>query len=111
MIRALLIDDDRDHALNIEEELNQRKVITNCVASISEAIGVLKRRAALFDLVILSIADRSQPWVETLHDLQQAAWQSGIGARPFFFCISRFHFDHEFQLQIERLGARLAFEE
>jgi len=110
MNRALLIDDDRVHAEHIERILNQRGLITNWTASIREAVRRLKCRAASYDLVVLAIANRAHPWLEILHELQQAAWQAGIGEFPLFLCVSRLGFGTEFQLQIERMGARFVIE-
>jgi len=109
MIKALLIG-DRVHAEHIERILNHRGLITSYAASIREAVGQLQCRAASIDLVVLAIADRSQPWLEILHQLQQAAWQPGITEFPFFLCVSRLRFRAEFQLRVERMGARLVIE-
>jgi len=110
MIRALLIDDDRNHAEGLERALNQRGLITSCTASILEAVRRLQCREASIDLVVVVIADRWHPWLEILHQLQQAAWQVGIGEFPLFLCVSRLNFGTQFQLQIERMGARLVIE-
>jgi len=110
MTNVLLIDDDRVHTERIARVLNQRGLITSRVASIREAIRRLQCRPASFDLVVLAIADRSHPWLEILHQLQQAAWQAGMTTSPFFLCISRIGVGAEFQLQVERMGARLVLE-
>jgi ActR/RegA family two-component response regulator len=107
---ALLIDGDPAHAGHIERILNGRGLDTSYAASIREAVRRLKCRAASIDLVVLAIGDRSQPWLEVLHQLQQAAWQAGIGDFPFFLCISRLNYGTEFQLRVERMGARLVIE-
>lgn len=110
MTSALLIDDDRLHAMHIARELNQRGLITSYTASIWEAVRRLKCREAPFDLVVLTISDRSQPWLDILHQLQQAAWQPGISESPFFLCISRLSFGAEFNLRVEQMGARYVTE-
>jgi DNA-binding response OmpR family regulator len=110
MIKALLIDDDRTHAEGLERALNRRGVTTRYAASIREAFRQLKCPAASIDLVVLVIADRSHPWLEILYRLQQASWRVGIRDSPHFLCVSRLSFAAEFQLQIERIGARYVTE-
>jgi len=110
MIKALLIDEDRAHAECLERVISRRGLVTSWTASVREAVGRLQRREASFDLVVLSIADRSHTWIEILNELQQAAWQAGISEFPLFLCVSRLRFGTEFQLQIERMGARLVHE-
>ena len=110
MTKVLIIDDDRNRAERLERELNQRRAATIYSATVREAVRKLKSRTASIDLVILSISDRSQPWLEILHTLQEASWQPGIGDFPLFLCISRLYFVADFQLQIERMGARYVTE-
>lgn len=110
MIKALLIDNDRVHAERLEQELNRRGLTTIYVASSREALKQLENRAGSIDLVVLAIADLRQPWLEILHQLQQASWRAGIGEFPLFLCISRPSLRAEFQLQIERMGARHVIE-
>lgn len=110
MIRALLIDDDSDHAERLERELNQRGLGTIYAAGIREAIRKLKSRTAQVELVIICMADPSRPWLAILHQLQQTSWQSGIREFPLFLCVSRYRPGAEHQLKIERMGARHVFE-
>lgn len=110
MIKALLIDDDPTHAKYLERSINRRGVATIWTNSVREAIARLRGREASFDLVVLSIGERSHHWIEILHALQQAAWQTGVSEFPIFFCVSRLSLGVEFQLQIEQMGARLVHE-
>ena len=110
MMKALLIDEDPNHATHLERSINRRGVVTSWTNSVREAIGRLRGREASFDLVVLSIGERSQRWIEILHKLQQAAWQPGVSEFPIFLCVSRLSLGVEFQLQVERMGARLVHE-
>jgi len=106
MIRVLLIDNDRIHAEQLTHELNHRGLMTIKIASVDEAAKILRSLTASIDLVLLVVCDRSQPWLEMLHQLQQSCWQSGIGDVPFFLCVLRIAFRPEFLIQIEHLGVR-----
>lgn len=110
MSKALLIDDDPNHAEVLERSMNRRGLVTIWSRSVREAVGRLQCRGASFDLVVLSIGERSCHWIEILHELQQAAWQSGVSEFPLFLCVSRLSLGVDFQLQIERMGARLVHE-
>lgn len=110
MIKVLLIAGDPIRAKDLERTLNRRGLVTSYSVSIREAVRQLECRTASFDLVVLAIGDRSQPWLEILHRLQEAAWQTGIGEFPFFLCISRLNYGADFQLRIERMGARFVIE-
>jgi len=108
MPRVLLIDDDHDHASQLDHALRERGFIVTCVADGGEASTMLRHRTTTCDLVILCMAGRSGLWRESLRDLQQAA---GFLEVPQFLCVSRFHLGADLQLQIERMGARYACEE
>ncbi len=110
MAKMLLIDNDRVHAVGLERALNRRGLFTIDTVTSREGVRQLQRRAASFDLVALAITDRSHPWLEILHQLQQAAWQAGIGELPLFLCVSRLSLGAEFQLEVERMGARFVIE-
>lgn len=110
MSNILLIDRDQTHAQLLEQELNRRGLIVFRIATIRDGAQMLKSRAVSIDLVVLAIADFSQPWLEILYGLQQAAWHAGICEFPLFLCASRVDFGTEFQLKVEQMGARLAIE-
>ena|ERR1039458_3398442 len=111
MFSALLIDEDRDHADHLERELTRCGLTLVYAATIQNAMRKLNRRVVSVDFVLLVMSGRSGPWLEILHELQQAAWQAGISEGPLFLCISRLRFEADFQLKIEQMGARYAFEE
>jgi ActR/RegA family two-component response regulator len=111
MISVLLVDDDDGHAERLERELALRGLRVIRAADAGEAIKELRENASICDLVILCIADRVRPWRTFLHALQEARWQARFLEVPLFLCTSRLGFGVEFQLQIERTGARYACEE
>jgi DNA-binding response OmpR family regulator len=111
MPRVLLVDNDRDHAEQLGRELAERRLTVIRTGDSGAAIAQLRSREHLCDLVILCMAGRSRPWLEVLRDLQQASHQAGLREVPLFLCASRQQFGVDFQLQIERMGARYACEE
>ena len=111
MPRVLLIDDDHDHASQLDHALRERGFIVTCVADGGEASAMLRNRTTTCDLVILTMAHRSGAWLTALRDLQEGCTQAGFLEVPQFLCVSRFHLGADLQLQIERMGARYACEE
>jgi ActR/RegA family two-component response regulator len=111
MIRLLLVDDDDGHAERLGRELALRGLTVIRAADAEEAIKQLRNNASVCDLVILCIADRVRPWLTFLHALQEATWQAGFLETPLFLCVSRVELGLEFQLRVERMGARFACEE
>ena len=110
MAQALLVDNDRIHAELLLQAMRARGVATAWTASIRDAVQRLTRGSASIDLVALVVSDRLRPWCEILRDLQEAAWQQGVGEVPSFLVIMRVNFGVEFQLQVERMGARIVIE-
>jgi hypothetical protein len=111
MTRVLLIDENADHARQLGSELAQRQLTVVREADVVDAVRNLRKSAIVYDFVILIMADRSRPWLRALHGLQQAGQQKGFFELPLFLCVSRLHLACEFQVQIERMGARYVFEE
>lgn len=111
MAKVLLIDDDGDHAEQLARGLAERRLTVTRAADGEAAIAQLRNREQPCDLVILCMARRSVPWLEVLRTLQHAGWQAGFREAPLFLCVSRLQRGIDFQLQIERMGARYADEE
>jgi len=111
MLSVLLIDDDDDHAGRLDKVLAERGFIVTRAADCGQAIATLRNRTTTCDLVILSMAGRSRPWLTVLRDLQEAGRQAGFLEAPQFLCVSRLHLGVDMQLQIERMGARYVCEE
>jgi hypothetical protein len=111
MITALLIDEDGDHAEKFGRELARHALAVVRADNCREAVARLRNREHICDIVILSMTGRTRAWLAALHDLQQAGRQAGFHEVPLFLCTSRQQFGVDFQLQIERMGARYACEE
>lgn len=111
MTKVLLIDDDGDHVEGVGMILARRGLAVTRVAEISEAIKRLQSEAHAWDIVVLVIADDSRPWFTILHHLQEAAWHGALPEVPFFLCTSKRDLGFDFELRIERMGARYACEE
>jgi hypothetical protein len=111
MTRALLIDDDSDHAERLGRELALRGLTVIYASDAEKATKQLLENASVCDLVILCIADRARPWLSFLKAMQEACWQAGFLEFPLFLCVSRVELGLEFQLRVERMGARFACEE
>jgi ActR/RegA family two-component response regulator len=111
MTRVLLIDDDAVHAERIGILLVQRGLAVTPAADVGEAIKKLRAGARVWEVVILVIGDLSRPWLTILRTLQDAARQAAFTEGPLFLCVSKRKLGTDFQLRIERMGARYACEE
>lgn len=111
MIRILLVDDDEDHAFQLNRFLAQRGCLTTRAEPNLNAIDLLRNAVPGWDLVILVLTDRLRPWLRILYNLQQAAAQDKLFQKPLFLCVSRLRWTFEFELQIEQMGARYACED
>lgn len=106
MYRALLIDSDATHAQRLATRLETRKLKVEILSRPQEAVARLNRRDVPCELVIINTSDPSQPWIRTLGKLQVASRQSGSWPRPLFLCFSGRKREPQFELAIERMGAR-----
>lgn len=111
MTNLLLIDGDGDHANQMGTILTQRGIAVTRAADIREATKKLQARARGWEIVVLVIDDLSRPWSTVLNSLQEAAWAGAMPEVPLFLCVSRRDLGNDFQLRIERMGARYACEE
>ena len=111
MTIALLVDADVTHAEWLGSMLTQRGLAVTHVAEIGEAIKKLQARARAWEIVVLVFGDHSRPWFSVLHSLQEAAWNGALPEVPLFLCVSKRDLGTDFELRIERMGARYAYEE
>ena len=110
MYRALLIDDDTPHAERLSQQLQRRCVEVELVREIRTAISILRRRAQLYELVIINASDATQPWLNILDRLQEACHCTGSYPTPLFLCVSITPREPQFELGIERKGVRYVHE-
>lgn len=111
MISALLIDNDAEHAERMRDSLVQRGLAVSHVFDFGQAIEMLREKPRKCEIVMLVIADIARPWATVLSRLQDASLQGEINGLPLFLCVSKCDFGVDFELQIERMGARYVHEE
>ena len=111
MTNVLLIDDNPGHAEQVGIILAQRGFAVTRVAEIGEAIKRLQAGAHAWEIVMLVFGDHSRPWFSVLQSLQEAAWHGALPEVPLFLCVSKRDLGRDFELRIERMGARYAYEE
>jgi hypothetical protein len=107
---TLIIDADSAYAERLVRTLRLRKLRVDVVRDSTEAIVRLCHRALRYQLVIINVSDASQPWPVILGRLREACSYPGRCSRPLFLCVSRREREPEFELAIERSGARYVVE-
>lgn len=108
--RVLLIDYDESHARRLVEYLHLHGFLVDLSVGVVDATLRLKRHSAQYEIVILNVSDSSQPWLRSLHTLDEASRNSTFGVCPLFLCVSTVRREPLFELQIEQMGARLVYE-
>jgi len=111
MTRVLLIDNDDAHAGEVSAAFARRGLITIRVSNHVEAINKGLLSAHVCEIVVLVMTDLSHPWLTILSSLQDATQQGSFMELPLFLCVSKRELAADFQLRIERMGARYACEE
>jgi DNA-binding response OmpR family regulator len=107
---VLLVDTDQQHAECVCLGLGFHHFETDLCLDPERAAVRLRRAADDYDVVILNVSNPSLPWVNILAKLQAACLESGASPAPLFLCTSTTKRLPEFELQIERLGARYVCE-
>jgi hypothetical protein len=110
MFDALVIDADAPHAEKLIRRLGSRNLRIDLVRSTTEAISKLRYPVSPYELVIVNTSDASHPWLAILDRLQEVCRQPGSHSKPLFLCVSNRQRDPHFELEIERRGARYAYE-
>jgi ActR/RegA family two-component response regulator len=106
MPKVLLIDRDAVHAERVSRMLQYHALDVGTCADPQLAILLLRRTSCEYDVVIINVSDQTVPWVSMLAKLQEACFLSNGYPSPMFLCTSTVSRSPEFQLQIERRGAR-----
>jgi hypothetical protein len=109
MYNVILIDNNEMHAETLTARLRNRGLnVMRHVESIS-ALSMLKRGDTSWDLVLINVSGSSQTWLKILRQLQELCVSSSH-CRPLVLCLSTVRREPQFELQIERLGARFVYE-
>jgi len=108
--RLLLIDNDQGHAERICGQLRFRAFEVDVYRDPERARTRLRRASTKYEVVIVNVSDTAMPWFKTLLKLQEACFQLGSYPSPLFLCTSSIKQSSEFELQIERMGARYVVE-
>ncbi len=111
MIKLLLIDADLVHARELSALLAHRGIVIQHVLKCTDGAAALRQSLPQHDLVVVDLSERSHPWLTFLRKLRQALRNPTAGCGPLFLCISGLQWSVDFQILIERSGARYAFEE
>jgi CheY-like chemotaxis protein len=110
MHRALLIDSEEAHATALAACLHRHGVSVDTVPGVPTAIARLRRRTDGYDIVIVNATDARQPWVSNIRKLQESCRQPGFLYTPLFLLVSAVRREPQFELQLERAGARYVVE-
>lgn len=109
--RTLLVDCDAVHREALAERLRHEGLSVEITRSVQQAGMKLRRQSQPYAFVIVDVTDARQPWMSAIRQLVEASRQSNFSHTPLFLCISRVKREPQFELKIERLGARYASEQ
>lgn len=110
MACVLLVDTNQSHAECVRTALGFHDLAVDVYPDPERAAKRLRRAGNDYDVVILNVSDPLLPWVNTLVKLQAACFESGVSPSPLFLCTSTAKRSPEFELRIERMGARYVCE-
>jgi CheY-like chemotaxis protein len=110
MYRALLVDQDANHAERLALCLRQHGLTVSIADSVPEAARRLRQRIPTCDLVLVAASGMQDQWPEALCVLVRASRQLCMSLGPLFLFASRQKCYPRLRLRIERLGARYACE-
>lgn len=110
MACVLLVDTDQIHAECVRVGLGFHGLEVDVYLDPEQAAVRLRWAGNDYDVVILNVTSPSLPWVNILTKLQAACLESGVYPAPRFLCTSTTKRSPEFELRIERMGARYVFE-
>jgi len=108
---VLLVDNDQKHAECVCASLSFHHLEVDVYLNPEQAALHLRRAGNDYDVVILNVSNYLLPWVNLLAKLQGACLESGGYLSPLFLCTSTRKQPPEFELRIERMGARYVCEE
>ena len=109
MHSVLLIDNDQEHAEHVRERLRSHALEVEVCRETQWAITRLRQASVKYDVIILNVSTATDCF-KTLAKLQDACSDSTYYPFPFFLCTSTTKRSPEFELRIERMGARYVYE-
>jgi DNA-binding response OmpR family regulator len=110
MPNVMLVDADQKHAECIRESLVLRACEVDVFRDPEAASTRLRRASTDYEVVILNVSNGVLPWITILAKLQEACFQAGAYPSPLFLCTSNTKQSVEFEIRIERTGARYVYE-
>jgi hypothetical protein len=110
MSRVLLLDTDDTHAECVRIGLGFNGLHVEVFSDPEQAAKRLRMPGTDYEIVILNVSNVSLPWDDILAGLETACFQSGAFPSPLFLCVSRTKRSPEFELRVERMGARYVYE-
>jgi hypothetical protein len=109
MYTVMLIDNDEMHAEALAARLRARGLNVVRHRKADHALSVLIHKRTHCDLALINVSDLSQPWLRIVRKLQDACFSSSHCC-PLVLSLSTVKREPQFELQIERLGARFVYE-
>lgn len=110
MYRALLVDQDMNHAERLASRLRQHGLVVSIADNVPAAELRLRQRIPTCDLVLVAASGTPDQWLDTLRILVQASRQPCLSFGPLFLLAAHQKCNPHLRLRIERLGARYACE-
>jgi hypothetical protein len=110
MVQVLLIDNNKPHVEAVRARLRRHRVEVEVCADPAAVTGRLRRTGSRYEVVILNVSDHRQPWLRLLSKFREASLQAGNYPAPLFLCVSTGEQPVDFELRIERMGARYVCE-
>ena len=110
MPKVLLVDADQIHAERIRKSLVTRAYEVDVYLDPNQATTWLQQANTDYEVVILNVSNALPPWIAILAKLQAACFRLEVYSSPFFLCTSNTKRSIEFELRLERMGARYVYE-
>lgn len=106
---VLLVDTDALHAQRLIDRLRPKNLRATWVRTIAEALIQLREPNSFLQIIILNVSGPLEPSLKALDQLKAACYRGN--SKPLFLCISKLRREPQFQLAVERRGARYVHEQ
>lgn len=110
-ISILLIDDDQAHAAALIPHLGVHRYHVTLCPEPREALAQLSRFSLSWHAIIWNVTRSQWNCLETLRAINDFFQGSPHSSRPRILCFSAVYRGPQFRLEVERLGARLVYEQ